>query len=67
MIATSLGLLRSIAALGVGALFLRLMMGAALRRIGAGVTSIAIEGYWGDMLVGLSLRRWVAAPPVVAI
>jgi IS5 family transposase len=55
-------LLRAIAALGVEALFLRLLMPVAWGRSGRGVKSIATENCWADLLVKLSLQRLVAVP-----
>ncbi len=58
-------LLRAIAALGVGAPFLRLLMRTALRLPGTGVTLIAAEGHCADLWAGPSLRRWDAVPAAV--
>jgi hypothetical protein len=55
-------LLRAIAALGMEAIFLRLLMPAAWGRSGRGVKSIATENCWADLLVKLSLERLVAVP-----
>jgi hypothetical protein len=54
--------LRAIAAAGVEALLLRLLMHAAWGGSGRGVQSIATAGCWADLLVRPSLQGLVTVP-----